>query len=201
MIYLIPVYSYIIGCIQSSFIISKIYLKEDIRTYGNGNAGASNMTVSFGWKFGAIVGLLDILKGALGVIITAIIFKNDPNIDTLKYLSGFFVIIGHNYPFFMSFKGGKGTASLIGMILALFPLHGLAMLIGFVVISIASNYIALGTISLVLIFSGYTYMVGNFQSFTISFAITLLSIFKHRSNIIKIINKEETKVRNIMKKR
>ena len=92
MILIIPIYSYLIGCIQSSFLIGKLILKEDIRTYGNGNAGASNMTVSFGWKFGAIVGILDIIKAILAVIITALVFKNNPNIETLKYLSGLFVI-------------------------------------------------------------------------------------------------------------
>jgi glycerol-3-phosphate acyltransferase PlsY len=201
MVIIIAIYSYLIGCFQSSYLISKLFLKEDIRLYGNGNAGASNMTVSFGWKFGAIVGFIDILKGAIAVVLTAIIFKSNQNIDTLKYISGFFVIIGHNYPFFMSFKGGKGTASLIGMILAISPFHGIIMILAFVLTSIVTNYIALGTISLVAIFAAYTFYTGNIQSFTIASAIGLLSIYKHRNNIIKIINQEETKVRNTIKKR
>ena len=113
--FMCSILGYGFGCIQSAFLISKFLLNEDIRKKGNGNAGASNMTLAYGKKFGALVAIIDILKAFIAVFLIKYLFSGGENIYSYIYLGGLFVILGHNYPFYMSFRGGKGTAALIGM--------------------------------------------------------------------------------------
>lgn len=190
---------YLLGCFQTSFILSKFIKKQDIRNLGNGNAGASNTTVVYGWKFGIIVAVIDILKATLAVSIIRLAFRNNSTTDALYfllYLNTISVILGHNYPFYMNFKGGKGTASLIGALLALDIRIAIIGILAIVIISLASNYIALGTLSLVLSFTLSTYIFGYGSGcLVIALTITLLSIIKHWINFQNIRKGTEHKVR------
>jgi len=193
--FIVALIGYAFGCLQFSYILGKTLRKVDIRTLGHGNAGASNAVVSLGWKYGIAVALLDILKAIVSIIIIKGLFKNAASIEQLNfymYLNGFFVILGHNYPFFMKFKGGKGTASLIGMLIAInIPMSLLGILI-IVVVTIVTDYIALGTIALVIYFIIATiYLKFGTGAVIISIAIAMMSIFNHLKNIKRIINKEE----------
>ena len=108
---------YLFGCIHPSYVISKIK-KQNIKELGSKNAGASNITVVFGWKYGIIVGLIDILKPVLSILIIWGLFHSAVSTEflyILYYLNGAAVITGHIFPFFMKFNGGKGTASTIGL--------------------------------------------------------------------------------------
>lgn len=94
---------YILGCFQTSYFIATFFKKTDIRTLGNKNAGASNITMAFGWKYGLLVALIDILKPIISIFIIRLLFSNKVNNSDLMfliYLNGLFVILGHNYPFF-----------------------------------------------------------------------------------------------------
>jgi len=188
---------YGLGCIQPAYLISQFILKDDIRNQGNGNSGASNMTVTYGKKFGLIVALIDILKAVTALAIVKILIPQEVStVNTLLYITGLFVILGHNYPFYMGFKGGKGTASLIGMLFGLNMGMGILGVFILIVATFLSDYIVIGTFSLLITFVMYTHFfhLGN-VALAISILILTISIYKHKENIIKIINREETSVR------
>lgn len=123
--------SYLIGSINWSIIISKSQ-KKDIRSMGSGNPGTLNMSRNFGLKFGLLTFLLDVLKGAVPTLVAFFVFKNYSFknssffvSDLAIYLIGFCVVIGHIYPIFLKFKGGKGIASTIGVLVVSLSVHGI----------------------------------------------------------------------------
>jgi glycerol-3-phosphate acyltransferase PlsY len=190
------------GCIQAAYLLSRLFLKEDIRTKGNGNAGASNMTVAYGKTLGALVAIIDILKGTGALLLVKHIFPSVENINTLLYMTGFFVILGHNFPFYMGFKGGKGTASLIGMIFGINLGLGVFGVIILIAATFISDYIVIGTFSLLISFVIMTYFMNyGFVPLVFSLLIALLSVYKHRENIVKMINREEKSVRATLLKK
>lgn len=196
---------YIFGCFQSSYFLGKIFKKIDIRTLGNGNAGASNATVSFGWKFGVSVAILDILKTIISTIIIRILFQNslsEGNLIFLIYLNGLFVILGHNYPFYLNFKGGKGTAPLVGLLFAINIKFGLLGILTMLIITIVTDYIPLGTIGLVILFVlGTIYFKFNIYCIFISIFVAILSVYKHIPNIKNIISHQENGLRKALNKK
>src|SRR5690625_2777455 len=115
-----------------------------------GNAGASNTVTVFGWKMGVTVGLLDILKAIISILLVKYLFK-ETNIFNL-YLNGTSVILGHNFPFFMGFRGGKGTASNLGMLFAINLKLGILGLLVILTVTLITDYIVLGTMALVSFF-------------------------------------------------
>lgn len=195
---------YAFGCIQASYLLGKIILKKDIRQFGNGNAGASNSTVVFGKKMGFLVGIIDILKTIISLIVLRLIFKG--NVDqqmlvNMLYLNGLFVILGHNFPFYMSFKGGKGTAALVGMLLALDIRLGLVSILVMLIVTLATDYIVMGTMSLLIVLLISTLIFHAYPLTIIIVACIMgMSIYKHIPNLIKIWNGNETKVRSSLSK-
>lgn len=203
--FIVAFIGYAFGCMQFSYILGKTLRNVDIRTLGHGNAGASNAVISLGWKYGIAVASLDIFKAIVSILIVKGLFKNAVNIEQLNfylYLNGFFVIVGHNHPFFMRFKGGKGTASLVGMLIAInIPMALLGILI-IITVTIATDYIALGTIALVVYFIIATvYLKLGAGAIIISIAIAMMSVLNHLKNIKRIINKEENGLRKAMKRK
>lgn len=196
------VIGYGFGCIQAAYLISKIILKEDIRSKGNGNAGASNMTVAYGKKFGLAVAVIDIVKAIVALYFVRLLIMPEGMIWDYLYITGLFVIIGHNYPFYMGFKGGKGTASLIGLLLGLSPQIGLIGLVAFFAMTFVTDYIVMGTFGLLTTFVVVTVMNGyGTTPVLVSVVVALLSVYKHRENIVKMRNREEKSVRASLKKK
>lgn len=194
---------YLIGSIQPSYLIIKLLKKQDIRKTGFGNAGASNTVSSYGWKYGIIVGFLDVIKPLVSIFILNRLISSDfvepYNYSTL--LNGLFVIIGHNYPFYMGFKGGKGTASLVGLIFALGPIYGVIGMLIFVISAIASNYIVSGTISLLIYFVALVVFLGLGPiNLGIALLIALQSFYLHIPNLKRISNDTETTISSKLKK-
>ena len=106
MIYLYTILiGYLLGCFQASYLISKYFHGFDIRNKGTGNAGASNIVATLGWKIGFVTGVIDFLKATIAVWIVGDIFPENENLLFLKYLAGCSAVIGHIFPFFMDFKG------------------------------------------------------------------------------------------------
>ncbi len=201
---IVIIIGYLFGCLQWSYFISKGIFKTDIRSLGGGNAGASNTVVSLGWKWGVLVALLDILKAIASIAIVRYLFKLaiiEGNILHL-YLNGLFVILGHDYPFFMGFKGGKGTASLLGMTMAIdYRLGALGFLV-ILLVTVLTDYIALGTLSLVTFFIlGTIYLKFGFIPVIITIIIASLSFYHHIPNLKAIKNKEEKGLREALRKR
>lgn len=195
---LIILLGYIFGCLQWSYILSKTIKRKDIRDFGVGSAGASNTVTVFGWKMGVAVGILDILKAIISIIIIRYILKSSDMFSL--YLNGTSVILGHNYPFFMGFKGGKGTASTVGMLLAINLKLGLLGILIIALVTIFTDYIALGTMALVTFFVAATFYLGYGPACVLlAIFIALLSVSKHLINLKRIYSGDETRLRNAMK--
>lgn len=190
---------YFFGNLQFAYIYGKVFRKVDIRTLGFGNAGASNAATNFGWKVGVSVAILDILKAVVSVLVIRQLIHSgylDDN-ATYLYLNGFSVMLGHMYPFFMDFRGGKGTASFMGM---LFAIDFKAALIGLTLITLVTlitDFIALGTVSLttygviMAVYLGYGWIPTG-----ITVIIFLLSTYKHIPNIRRILAGQENGLRH-----
>lgn len=204
--------SYLIGSIPTSIIISKLVKGIDIRNFGSGNAGGTNVYRVLGWKYGILVILLDALKGALAVIFIARIqqgaipFENATPFDDftlIQIMAGVAAVIGHIWTIFAGFRGGKGIATALGMLVTIITVDMLVALAVFVLVVLATKYISLGSIlaavsvPLVLIIRENIFHVdiqgyGIVLPFTIG--LSLLIIYTHRANVKRLISGKENRI-------
>ncbi|WP_291574401.1 glycerol-3-phosphate acyltransferase [Clostridium sp. UBA4548] len=189
---------YCFGLVHPAYILGKAIKGIDIRSGGSNNSGASNATVVLGWKYGVITALIDILKGTLAILVGRYILHYN---IILLYIIGFGVIIGHDFPIYMNFKGGKGTASVIGVFLGINPVIGLLMGITIILITVITDYIVIGTIAIHIVAVILTFINYPMVCTMLVFLLTLLTISKHWSNMIKIKNKTEIGLRSTLKKK
>ncbi len=163
---------------------------------GSKNAGASNITVVYGLKVGIIVGIIDILKPVLAILIVWNFF----GYGVFTYISGFASFIGHVFPFYMKFRGGKGAATCIGFSFMIDYRLGIAVIVSMVVFVILTNYIAIGTLSMNVVMLFYVF-VFDFNWINASLVIVMLSIsiYKHIENFIRIKEGTELGVRDKLK--
>jgi glycerol-3-phosphate acyltransferase PlsY len=197
------IFGYLLGNIQASYLLAKSIKKVDIRTLGFGNAGMSNAVESLGWKFGLLVGFIDVGKGIISVLLIKYLFKIDFNPDgaLLLYLNAYSVILGHIYPFHMNFKGGKGTAALIGVLIGLNPLYGLIGILIIIVVTVLTDYVTIGTLALTLYVIGLTlYFKMGMIPLLISISGSLLSLYYHLPNYRRILNHTEGRLSKVLKK-
>lgn len=195
------VVGYLLGNIQAAYILGKLIKKVDIRTMGQGNAGASNAVESLGWKFGVLVGIIDVLKGAVSILLIKMLFKVELNSEGafLLYLAGYTAILGHIYPFYMNFKGGKGTATLIGILLGMNPLYGLIGILFIAATTFLTDYIVLGTAALTTYVVVLTYLKDfGPGALILSILGALLSMFLHRKNYKRIKLGTETRLSQVL---
>lgn len=190
---------YLLGNVQTSYLLGKLIYKVDIRSLGKGNAGASNALESLGFKFGVVVGMVDILKGTLAVMVAR---YWAPGEISLQYIAGLLAVLGHVFPFYMNFKGGKGTATLIGMMLGINLWMGVGGMLAIVIFTIVSDYIAIGTLALVLYFIVLSQWLGHGGvALGVTVFTCVLSIYKHSQNFIRIKNLEESRVSQVLLKK
>ena len=186
---------YGLGCINFSYILSMLQ-GFDLRKYGSGNAGASNVMIIMGRKAGIFVAILDIFKAYMAVKLAAIIFPG-ALIGTANYASctaASSAIIGHIFPFYMHFKGGKGLATLGGSILALDYKLFIVLLFLAIVIALATDYICFVPISMAFIFPvTYGYVSGSWVPTLILFASSIFIWYRHMENLKRI--KEGTELK------
>jgi acyl phosphate:glycerol-3-phosphate acyltransferase len=197
MLYVVfAIVGYFFGCIQSSYILGRLK-GIDIRQHGSKNAGASNAFMTMGVKYGVLVALIDILKAAIPVFLIRIFFKDS---DILATVCGFFAVMGHVFPAFMGFRGGKGTASIYGLLLGLNPLIAVFAGIAIIAGSFASNYIAIGTLVMhivaIILLLIYDYPIWIIVIYLLLFVMSML---KHMENFVKIHKGEETKLMDAIK--
>jgi len=167
-------------------------MKADIRSYGSGNAGATNALRVFGKKVGLMVFVLDILKGILAVYIGGKILGYDG-----KILGGFFAVIGHMWPVFLKFRGGKGIATSFGMLLSIHWPTAIITLVGFIIVLLLSRYVSLASISACIIAPIVIALVKapfDRKFFIAVLIIAIISIIKHRSNIRRLLDGQEYKI-------
>lgn len=204
---LIAVIAYLIGSINFSVIISKKMAGFDVREKGSGNAGSTNVLRTVGKKAAALTLLCDILKGVISIslaMLLGLIFK-EVNKELLVQIAGIAVVIGHTFPIFFQFKGGKGVATSLGVLLMSNWQIGLICLVFALVLMILTRMVSLGSCAAAVLFPVLTlfindhYMIltesknGNVY-FIYSVILAVLVLFNHRSNIKRILNGTENKL-------
>lgn len=205
-IILFIIVGYIIGCLHGSKV-AQFLSGVDLKKTGHGNAGASNATLSLGWKYGVLVALIDIGKGVVAIIGAHYYFADaaqytEVQVWLLTYLIAAGVILGHNFPFHMSFNGGKGTASIIGILLAVDWKIGLFALILFVILSLATNYLIVGVLEFYLVFCTATFLwIPGIGPTIIALLLFGIAIILHIENIKRLVKGTEPKVTSAFKKK
>jgi len=182
-------YSYFLGSIPFGLIITKIFLDQDIRDVGSGNIGTTNV-LRTGKKSLAIATLIfDILKGYLSVIITLKYFND------LIYFSALICFIGHIFPVWLKFKGGKGVAAYLGIILALSFKFGIIFAVTWLLISFIFKYSSLASMIGALTVFAYSIILDNNTLNIFLFMTFIIILYTHRENIIRLKDSKETKIK------
>lgn len=182
--------AYVLGSIPSALIVGKLGFKLDIREHGSGNMGATNTFRVLGIKAGAIVTLADILKGTLATLIPFILF----DVDIHRLVIGLFAVIGHTYPLFAKFRGGKAVATSGGIILGVNPLLFIIMIISFLLSLYISKYVSLSSIITGVIAIIASVIFKDLMLIIVISGLTAFVLYRHRENIKRIKNKTEPKI-------
>jgi glycerol-3-phosphate acyltransferase PlsY len=201
--------SYLLGSIPTAIWYGETYHGIDIRLHGSGNAGATNTFRVLGRKAGSIVLFVDALKGFLATGLAAVLFYfrlvDWETCVTLKILFGFLAVIGHLLPIFCDFKGGKGVATTLGMVLALHPQAALVSILVFLVVFAVSKYVSLGSMIASLAFPIMLSLgvFGEELPILIYFGsfVAFLVVFTHRQNIVRIFQGTENRMYLIPRKK
>lgn len=206
---IVAVIAYLIGSINFSIILSKKMAGFDIREKGSGNAGTTNMLRAVGKKAAVITLICDILKGVVSILIAVLIGKITKSLDNnlnalLVQLAGIFVILGHTFPIFFKFKGGKGIATALGVLLITNWQIGLICLVFALVLIALTKMVSVGSISaailfpILVVFIDQNYIVqtsnSNWSYLVFSIIVALLVIFNHRANVQRILNGTENRL-------
>ena len=196
LVYLIIIITaYLLGNISTSYIVAKRLAGVDIRTQGSGNAGSTNVLRTLGKKAGALTFIGDVLKGLIAVLIARFIAYG-ANLDdtTCAYIAVVAVVLGHNYPVFLGFKGGKGVATSLGSMLGMNPLVALLCLGFFIIIVAITKYVSLGSI-LGIGLSPVIMMINhNTKGVLVTLFLTISVAITHKENIKRLLNGTERKL-------
>ncbi|BBE30462.1 glycerol-3-phosphate acyltransferase 2 [Tepiditoga spiralis] len=179
---------YVAGSIPFSYIIPTLFGK-DIRKVGSGNVGGTNVLRTLGFLPGFISIMLDIFKAFIPVFVAKIFYGN---ISWIPYLTAFFAIIGHDYPIWLKFKGGKGVASTAGVMFGLSGISGLIFVMIWIPITLVTKYVSVASISALILSSIFSF----FYDFKLGILMVILAIigtYKHKDNIIRLLNGNENK--------
>ena len=184
------IFGYLFGSLNFAIIYSKLK-GDDIRNHGSGNAGATNVLRTYGKGAAAIVFLLDILKGVIAVMITRMFF-DDMLYDCASALGA---VLGHNFPFYYGFKGGKGVATSLAVLLVLHYPTALIAMATFIIVVLTTKYVSLSSILAALAAMAGAFILFKVDVFSIfCLIIGSLCIYRHRSNIKRLIKGTESKL-------
>jgi len=197
---------YVFGMIQTAYLYGRLN-HIDIREHGSGNAGTTNALRTLGWKAGAITFLGDCLKCVAAVVLVRIIFGNASTgeLPLLSMYAGVGTVIGHNYPFYLKFKGGKGIAVTAGLILSTNLLMTAIALVIFVSLVAITRYVSVGSIAVVFAFLISMIVYGQmggfhmepgllYELYSVVVCLVILTVMKHRENIKRLIQGTENKI-------
>lgn len=205
----IAVVSYLLGSLNFGVILSRSLKKDDIRAHGSGNAGSTNMLRNYGKTYAALTIVGDMLKVFVAIWIALFIVSRTPallevensffdSVDTkmlVKSFAGFFCVLGHIFPCFFKFKGGKGVATSGGMVFAIDWRIALILLAIFIVIVLITKYVSLGSIVMALLYPIFIFIFHKSIILTVIAAIfTIIVVVAHRENIKKLLNHTESKI-------
>ncbi len=188
-LFLIIFISYLMGSIPFGFVLTKIFLKKDIRDIGSGNIGATNALRSGNKLIGYSTLILDIIKAIVPVIITKLYYED------YIFISALSVFIGHVFPVWLKFKGGKGVATYLGILFCLNIYLGIIFIISWLIIFLFSKYSSLSSILSSLVIPFYTLLNNNFDNKYFYVILFILIFYTHRENVKRLINKEESKTK------
>ena len=191
-IIIVLVVGYLLGSISTGVVLSKMFAKTDIRTQGSGNAGTTNMLRILGRKMALFTFIGDMLKGIIAVFIGKWLVGGD--LGGLLGVAG--AVLGHYFPLYFGFKGGKGIATSFGSLLFVFPIHALLALALFIVLVAATLYVSVGSVAAAIALPAMLFVTHS-QDMTvclITAAIGLSVVWRHRANIKRLINHTESKL-------
>ncbi|MGN8646937.1 glycerol-3-phosphate 1-O-acyltransferase PlsY [Gracilibacillus sp. HCP3S3_G5_1] len=183
--------AYLLGSIPTGLIVGKVGYQKDIREHGSGNLGATNTFRVLGLKAGIIVITVDILKGTLAALLP-ILFQAE---NVYPLVVGVFAVIGHMYPIFAKFKGGKAVATSAGVILGVNPLLFVIMVCSFLLILYLSKYVSLASMLTGIITIIVTIIQQDIGLIIVTSILTAFVIYRHQANIKRILNKTEPKIK------
>tara|TARA_Y100000992_G_scaffold141372_1_gene93764 strand:- start:393 stop:974 length:582 start_codon:yes stop_codon:yes gene_type:complete len=188
-IFIVILYSYLIGSIPTGLILTQIFLKKDIRKFGSGNIGATNVLRTGKKSLAFTTLLIDIFKGYSSIFISSIYFND------LVILAGLICFLGHIFPVWLKFKGGKGIATYVGILLGLSI--ELFLVFGFLwlVFLFLFRYSSLSSITGSLLTLIYSINLGSIETVFLCFFFFIIIIFTHKENIVRLKNKKETKIK------
>jgi glycerol-3-phosphate acyltransferase PlsY len=196
--FILPLLAYLFGSIPFGWVIGKVFYKKDIQKDGSGNIGATNALRLYGTRTGLIVMLLDLGKGFLVTwLAKSLLTPGSP----IVALCALFVILGHVFPIYLRFKGGKGVATAGGVFLALAPLSLLIAIVSFIAIVAYTRYVSVGSISAAILFELHSLWQiktsgnGDYASLALITIVVLMIVVKHRQNIVRLLNGTENKIK------
>ena len=203
---LIAIIAYLIGSVNFSIIFSKKFAGFDVKEKGSGNAGTTNMLRSVGKKAAAITLICDILKGVVAIGIAILLgYIPDMNKELLLQIAGVAVILGHTFPVFFGFKGGKGVATSLGVLLLSNWQIGLICLVFALVLMILTRMVSVGSCAAAILFPVLTLFINEHYTvltegksgnvyFIYSVILAIIVLFNHRENIKRLLNGTENKI-------
>lgn len=198
--FLAAIPAYFLGSIPTAVWIGKMKYGIDVREHGSQNAGATNTFRVLGKKAGKVVLGIDVLKGILAVLIPFFFLPysfDAPTLTHVQLAASFLAVLGHVFPVFANFKGGKGVATSLGVIVGLQPIAALICLIVFLLVFISSKYVSLGSITAALCFAILLWLAFPIHTIALPIFGSLLAfivIFAHRKNIQRLIDGNENKM-------
>ncbi|HBC7288451.1 TPA: glycerol-3-phosphate 1-O-acyltransferase PlsY [Staphylococcus aureus] len=199
MIIVMLLLSYLIGAFPSGFVIGKLFFKKDIRQFGSGNTGATNSFRVLGRPAGFLVTFLDIFKGFITVFFPLWLpVHADGPISTFftnGLIVGLFAILGHVYPVYLKFQGGKAVATSAGVVLGVNPILLLILAIIFFIVLKIFKYVSLASIVAAICCVIGSLIIQDYVLLVVSFLVSIILIIRHRSNIARIFRGEEPKIK------
>ena len=181
--------SYLMGSIPFGLILTKIFLKKDIREIGSGNIGATNVLRTGNKTIGYLTLVLDVLKAIIPVIYIKFQFPE------LVYVSSLSVFIGHVFPVWLKFIGGKGVATYVGILFSINYIFGALFVFSWLIIFFISKYSSLGSILSTLLIPIFIFLNSNYENQYFFIIMFVLILYTHRENVKRLINKEESKTK------
>lgn len=195
--------AYLLGAIPFAVLVSKGFHGIDVRQHGSGNAGATNVFRVLGVKSGTVVLVLDILKGVTAANLINLVWTEQSIVLAeehpveLKIYFGVLAVVGHLYPVFTKFKGGKGIAALLGLVIAINPLLALGCVSCFILVLLLGKIVSIASIISTMMFGIFSYLIyGYDEPILLFFGIfaVLLVLFTHRSNLVRLWHGEEKRI-------
>ncbi len=185
--------AYLLGSINTSIIVSKIMIGDDIRKHGSGNAGATNTLRTVGKKGAILVVIGDILKTVAAIFVGKLILDFSQN---AVFIAGLGTVLGHNFPLYFNFKGGKGIVVSTTAMFFADPIIGLIVFVVAISIMAISKYVSLGSVlgAVLFVICAFIFKNNNTDFIVFALMLALLAIYMHKTNIVRLINGTENKL-------